>query len=59
MLLQRYKQRENNDALIKEVMNNFDTWSRNQEDYDYPIIILDKNKYLEDLLLDLGFLHKF
>ncbi len=59
MLLQRYKQRENNDALIKEVMNNFDTWSRNQEDYDYHIIILDKNKYLEDLLLDLGFLHKF
>lgn len=59
MLLQRYKQRENNDALIKEVMNNFDTWSRNQEDYDYPIIILDKNKYLEDLLLDLSFLHKF
>lgn len=59
MLLQRYKQRENNDALIKEVMNNFDTWSRNQEDYDYPIIILDKNKYLEDLLLGLGFLHKF
>lgn len=58
MLLQRYKQRGNNENLIREVMNNFDTWSRNQEDYDYPIVVLDKDKNLEDLLLDLNFLHK-
>lgn len=35
-------------------MYNFDNWSRNQEDYSYPIIILDKNRYLEDLFLDMG-----
>lgn len=53
-LLERYKQRGNSNELIKDVMYNFDNWSRNQEDYSYPIIILDKNRYLEDLFLDMG-----
>lgn len=52
-LLQRYKLRGNSDELIESAMNNFDNWSRNQEDYNYPIIILDNNQYLEDILLDM------
>ena len=35
-------------------MNYFDTWSRKQEDYSYPIMILEKDQFLEDLLLDLN-----
>lgn len=57
-LLERYKKRGNNDDLIDNAMYNFDNWSRNQEDYNYPIVILDKDKYLEDLLLDMGILEK-
>lgn len=53
-LLERYKQRGNSNELIKDAMYNFDNWSRNQEDYSYPIIILDKSQYLEDLFLDMG-----
>ena len=52
-LLQRYKLRGNSDELIESAMNNFDNWSRNQEDYNYPIIILDNNQYLEDVLLEM------
>lgn len=58
ILLKRYKDRNNNIDMINDVMNNFDTWSRNQEDYSYPIEILEKDKYLEDLLLELGFIKK-
>lgn len=36
---------------INEVMQYFDNWSRKQEDYLYPIIILEKDKYLEDILI--------
>ncbi len=53
-LLERYKQRGNSNELIKDVMYYFDNWSRNQDEYEYPIIILEKDKYLEDLLLDKG-----
>lgn len=52
-VLQRYKLRGNSNELIKDAMNNFDNWSRNQEDYNYPIIILDNNQYLEDVLLEM------
>lgn len=58
MLLDRYKNRGNNDILINEVMEYFDNWSRSQEDYDYPIIILEKDKTLEDLLLELNYICK-
>lgn len=58
MLLKRYVDRGNNENLIKEVMGYFDNWSRNANDYDYPIIILDKDKTLEDLLLNLGYIGK-
>ncbi len=58
MLLERYKARGNNDILIKEVMEYFDNWSRDSQDYDYPIIILDKAKTLEDLLLELNYISK-
>lgn len=57
-LLERYKKRGNNEKLINDVMNNFDCWSRNQEDYNYPIVILAKNKYLEDLLFDMNIIAK-
>ena len=57
-LLQRYKLRGNSNELIKDAMYNFDNWSRNQEDYNYPIVILDKDKYLEDLLIDMNLLKK-
>lgn len=56
ILLNRYKKRKNNKQLIDEVTNYFDTWSRNQKDYNYKIEIINKDKYLEDLLLDLGYL---
>lgn len=56
VLLDRYKKRGNNKELIEEVTNYFDTWSRKQKDYDYKIKIIEKDKYLEDLLLDLGYL---
>lgn len=42
MLLKRYKTRGNNEAMINEVMDYFDNWSREQCDYNYPIYILDK-----------------
>lgn len=56
MLYQRYLDRENSKDLIDDVMGYFDTWSRKQEDYSYPIMILEKNQYLEDMLLDLHLL---
>ena len=58
MLLERYKDRGNNEILIKEVLGYFDNWSRDQRDYDYPIIILDEHDNLEDLLLKLGYINK-
>lgn len=57
-LLERYKQRGNSADLIKDVMYNFDNWSRKQKDYSYPIVILDKDKYLEDLLIDMKIILK-
>lgn len=56
MLFQRYQDRGNSQDLIQDVMDYFDTWSRNQEDYSYPIKILEKNQYLEDLLIQLKML---
>lgn len=56
VLLRRYKTRGNSKDLIDDVMNNFDNWSRNQKDYNYPISIVDSDKYLEDLLLQLNLL---
>lgn len=56
ILLERYRKRGNNLEMINDVMYNFDNWSRNQQDYKYPIAILNKDKYLEDLLLELGYL---
>lgn len=53
VLLERYKKRNNNEKLIGEVLNYFDNWSREQKDYPYPIYVLEKNKYLENFLLDL------
>lgn len=55
-LLERYKQRGNSDDLIRNVMCYFDNWSRDPKDYNYPIFILEKDKYLEDLLLELNIL---
>lgn len=55
-LLERYRLRGNNNDLINKVMYYFDNWSRSQTDYDYPIFILGKDKYLEDLLLEKGIL---
>lgn len=57
-LLERYRARGNNEELIKDVMNNFDNWSRKQEDYPYPIFLLEKDLYLEDFLMDSGILKK-
>lgn len=56
VLLERYKERNNNEKLRKEVMEYFDNWSREQKDYPYPIYVLEKNKYLENLLIDLKIL---
>lgn len=56
MLYQRYIDRGNSQDLIHDVMSYFDTWSRNQEDYSYPIKILEKNQYLEDILVELKIL---
>lgn len=58
LLLQRYIDRGNVQDLINNVMGYFDTWSRKQEDYSYPIMILEKNQYLEDMLLDLHLLER-
>ena len=55
-LSERYKNRGNTPVMINNVMNDFNSWSRNQDDYNYPIIILNKDQYLEDLLKDLGYL---
>ena len=56
LLLKRYQKRGNSEDLIRNVMEYFDTWSRNPEDYSYPILILEKNQYLEYLLFDLKLL---
>lgn len=55
-LLERYKSRGNTPVMINNVVNDFNSWSRNQKDYNYKIEIINKDKYLEDLLLDLGYL---
>ena len=52
ILINRYKKRENNNNLILEVMSYFDNWSREQNDYSYPIFVLDKEQFLEDFLLE-------
>ena len=52
ILLNRYKKRGNNNDLILEVMSYFDNWSREQNDYSYPIFVLDKEQFLEDFLLE-------
>lgn len=52
ILLERYKKRENGKELINLVMGYFDTWSYKKEDYNCPLVILDKDKYLEDYLKD-------
>lgn len=57
-LLERYKQRGNSEDLINDAMYNFDNWSRNQKDYNYPIIVLNKDSYLEDILLDMNLIKK-
>lgn len=57
-LLERYMKRKNSIELINDVMNCFDTWSRNAEDYNYPIKVLDKEEYLEDLLLRENYISK-
>ncbi len=57
-LIREYEQRGNSEEFIAEVMDYFDSWSRNQEDYEYPIEILKPDEYLEDLLLRLKILHK-
>lgn len=57
MLLERYQMRGNSKSLITDVMNNFDNWSRSEKDYDYPIAILESDKYLEDLLIDLNLIN--
>lgn len=56
ILLERYRKRENGLEMINDVMYNFDNWSRSQKDYNYSIAILNKDQYLEDLLLELGYL---
>ena len=56
MLYQRYIDRGNSKDLIRNVMGYFYTWSRNQDDYHYPIVILKKEQYLEDLLKELKLL---
>lgn len=50
--------RGNNDNLIDVVIKRFDNWSRNQDDYNYPIVVLEKDKYLEDYLLQEGYINK-
>lgn len=49
-LLERYKKRGNSKELINQVMGYFDTWSYKEEDYNCPLVILNKDKYLEDYL---------
>ena len=44
-LLERYKQRGISEDLINDAMYNFDNWSRNQNDYSYHIVVLQKDKY--------------
>ena len=56
ILFERYKRRGNNITMINSAMNDFDTYSRNQNDYEYPITILDENQSLEDLLIEFGYI---
>lgn len=57
-LVERYKQRGNTNEFIDEVLCFFDKWSRKQEDYNYSIVVLNSNQYLEDALLDMGLIKK-
>lgn len=56
ILKQRYVNRGNSEELIRVAMDMFDNWSRNQADYEYKIEILQPDQYLEDLLLEKGYL---
>jgi len=55
-LIKRYKDRGNSNELIDTVTDYFDEWSRNPEDYQYPIKILKNGHYLEELLIELELL---
>lgn len=57
-LIERYKQRGNTDDFIDEILCFFDKWSRKQEDYNYSIVVLNSNQYLEDALIDMGLIKK-
>lgn len=57
ILLERYRKRGNSKELIDNVMLNLDTWSYKEEDYNCPLVILDKDKYLEDYLKEEGLIN--
>lgn len=58
ILLKRYQARKNTNALIKKISDYFDCWSRNQEDYSYPIYVMEKVGTLEEVVIKLKIIKK-
>lgn len=46
----RYRARGNSEAFIQKLEENWDTWMKNFESYDMPIVRLKPDMYLSDLL---------
>ena len=51
-LINRYKKRGNNQKYIKRAINDLEKWSNLK--YDYEVIVLDKEEFLEDWLTKEG-----
>lgn len=52
ILVERYKKRGNNKNFIKRAISNLEEWHSQIHQYTYKTIILPKDKYLEDWLLE-------
>jgi len=55
-IIERYKNRNNNEKFINGALDAFDNWSKELNTYKYPVMIIKKEQYLEDVLKEVGIL---
>ena len=51
-LIRKYKSRGNNSQFIERAIKQLELWNSEISSYKYKTIIVSKNKYLEDILLE-------
>lgn len=57
-LIKTFEERENNKNLINNVLEYFDNWSRNPEDYTCKLEIINDDEYLENFLIRKRYINK-